>query len=224
MTEPDFVRRTRSSYDTVADDYGVWIRGELAAKPLDRALLGGFAELVRATGAGPVADIGCGPGRVAAHLTGLGLTVFGIDLSPKMVALARRTYPDLRFDEGSMTALDIADGTLGGVVAWYTVIHIPDELLPGVFAEFNRVLAPGGYLQLAFQVGDETMHRTEAGGHSISLDFHRRRPDRVAELLSEAGYAVHARTVRAPDGYGDFPEQTPQGFVLARKPIGTNQP
>lgn len=224
MTEPDFVASTRGSYDTVAEDYGGWIRGELAAKPLDRAVLGGFAELVAAAGAGPVADIGCGPGRVTAHLTELGLSVFGVDLSPNMIALARRTYPGLRFTEGSMTALDIAAGTLGGVLAWYSVIHIPDELLPGVFAEFHRVLAPGGYVQLAFQVGTGVMHRTEAGGHEISLDFHRREPDRVADLLGRAGFAPVARTVREPDGYGVFPEQTPQGFVLARKPAAADQP
>jgi SAM-dependent methyltransferase len=223
VREPDFVRRTRWSYDAGADDYAEWIRDELAAKPLDRALLGGFAELVRAAGVGPVADIGCGSGRVTAHLSGLGLPVFGIDLSPRMVAAARRTYPGLRFDEGSMMALDIEDRVLGGIVAWYSIIHIPGECLRGVFAEFCRTLAPGGYLQLAFQVGDEVDHRTKAGRHEISLDFHRRQPDRVAELLSHVGLVVRARMVREPDEEGDFPEATPQGFVLAHKPIRTNQ-
>lgn len=225
MTEPDFLRRTRASYDTVAADYALWVRDELAAKPLDRALLGGFAELVREAGNGPVADIGCGPGRVSAHLHGLGLSVFGIDLSPQMIAVARRTYPGLRFEEGSMTALDLKDGSLAGIVAWYSIVHIPQELLPEVFAEFHRVLAPGGYLQLAFQVGDELSHRTEARGHEVSLDFHRRQPDRVAELLRQAGLIVRARVRREPDEGGNLPETTPQGFVLARKrpaPVGQN--
>jgi SAM-dependent methyltransferase len=217
VTEPEFVRRTRWSYDAVAEDYAVWIRDELAVKPLDRAVLGAFAELVRAAGAGPVADIGCGPGRVTAHLDGLGLSVFGIDLSPRMVAVARTTYPGLRFDEGSMMALPLQDGVLGGIVAWYSIIHIPDELLPGVLAEFHRVLAPGGYVQLAFQVGDEPRRLTEAGGHEVALDFHRRQPHRVAELLSQAGLVVRAHLLREPDEDGDFPEQSPQGFVLARK-------
>ncbi len=213
VREPDFVRRTRESYDTTADDYAGWIRDELAAKPLDRAVLAGFAELA----AGPVADVGCGPGRVTAHLDGLGLSVFGLDLSPRMVAVARRTYPGLRFDVGSMLALDVADGALGGVVAWYSIIHVPDARLPGVFAEFHRVLAPGGHLQLAFQVGDAPVHRTEAGGHPVSLVFHPRRPGRVAELLRDAGFAVRARMVREPDEDGPFPEQTPQAFLLARR-------
>jgi SAM-dependent methyltransferase len=220
--DPDFVRRTRASYDALAEDYAEWIRDELAAKPLDRALLDGFAELVRAAGAGPIADIGCGSGRVTAHLHGRGLPVFGIDLSPRMVAVARRTYPGLRFQEGSMMALQLEDGALGGIVAWYSTIHIPDDRLPDVFAEFCRALAPGGYVQLAFQAGDELAHLTEARGHQISLDFHRRQPDGVAQLLSQAGLAVRAHTMREPDEDGDFPEQTRQCFMLARKSPGTS--
>lgn len=120
-----------------------------------------------------------------------------------------------------MTALDLQDNSLGGIVAWYSIIHIPQEQLPEVLAEFHRVLAPGGYLQLAFQVGDHLLHHAEAAGHQVSLDFHRRRPDHVAELLRQAGLAVQAQFVREPEEAGKFKEKTPQGFLLARKPTGT---
>jgi SAM-dependent methyltransferase len=155
MVEPSYVRATRAGYDAVAADYAEWVSDHLAAKPLDRALLATFAELVHADGARPVGDFGCGSGRVTAHLRCLGLSAFGVDLSPAMVAVAQRAYPDLRFDEGSLTAVNAADGALGGIVAWYSIIHTPPEELPVVFAEFHRVLAPGGHLLLAFQVGDE---------------------------------------------------------------------
>ena len=95
VTEPGFLRATRASYDAVAAGYSGHFRDELAARPLDRAMLAGFAELVRTAGAGPVADIGCGTGRVTAHLNDLGLSVFGVDLSPQMVAVARRSHPGL---------------------------------------------------------------------------------------------------------------------------------
>jgi SAM-dependent methyltransferase len=180
-------------------------------------MLAGFAELVRAGDAGPVADLGCGPGRVTAHLHALGLSVFGVDLSPRMVALAGRAHPGLRFEEGSMTALDLPDGALGGIVAWYSIIHIPQERLPEVFAEFHRVLAPGGHLLLAFQVGDEPLHVAQPFGHAVSLDFHRRQPDRVAELLCQAGLVMRARLLREPDDQGDFAEKVPQAFLLVRK-------
>lgn len=214
MIEPSYVRATRAGYDAVAADYSEWVSDDLAAKPLDRALLAAFAELVHADGAGPVGDLGCGSGRVTAHLRSLGLSAFGVDLSPAMVVLARRAYPGLRFDEGSITAVDAADGALGGIVAWYSIIHTPPEKLPVVFAEFHRALAPGGHLLLAFQVGDKPRHLAEAFGHVVSLDFYRFQPDRVAQLLHEAGLAVIARLLREPDET----ERVQQAYVLARKP------
>jgi SAM-dependent methyltransferase len=218
VTEPDFLRDTRASYDAVAAGYGEWVRDELAVKPLDRAMLAGFAELVKAAGAGPVADIGCGTGRVTAHLNDLGLPVSGIDLSPRMIEVARQSHPGLRFEVGSMLALDLPDGALGGVLAWYSIIHLPDERLPAAFAEFYRVLAPAGLVLLGFQVGDETLHVTQALGQPVSVDSHRRQPEHVAELLARAGLVVRARLMREPDDDGPFPERTPQAYLLARKP------
>jgi SAM-dependent methyltransferase len=218
VIEPDFLRATRASYDAVAVSYAERFAGVEMAKPLDRAVLDAFAGYVRGAGDLPVADIGCGPGRVTAYLSAQGLPVFGIDLSPGMIEVARTSHPGLRFEVGSMLALDLPDASLGGVLAWYSTIHLPDEELPGALAEFRRVLAPGGHLLLAFQAGDEPLHRTEAMGHAISLVFRRRPPERVAELLSQAGLPVRARALREPDDDGGFPEVTPQAFLLARKP------
>lgn len=216
----DYVDDTRRSYDAMAEDYAAWIRAELAAKPFDRDTLDTFADLVR--GAGSVADIGCGSGRVTAYLNERGVPAFGIDLSPRMVEVATRDHPGLRFTEGSMTALAEEAGTLAGVVAWYSTIHVPDEDLPGVFAEFHRVLAPGGHLQLAFQAGAHVTHRTDAYAddtehHDIALDFHHRQPTDIAALLAAAGFEVVAHAVRDPDTDGPYPEDTPQAYVLARK-------
>jgi hypothetical protein len=76
MIEPSYLRATRAAYDAVAA-YAEWVSNDLTAKPLDRALLGVFAELGHGAGAGPVADLGCGPGRLTAHLHSLGLSAFG---------------------------------------------------------------------------------------------------------------------------------------------------
>jgi SAM-dependent methyltransferase len=211
VTEPPFLRTTREAYDTIAAAYAEHFRGELDRRPQDRALLGAFAELVRADG--PVLDVGCGPGEALAHLRTRGVKVFGVDLSPGMVDVARWANPGVRIDVGSMTALDRPDGALGGLVAWYSIIHIPPEELPAVFAEFHRVLVPRGHLLLAFQVGDEPLHFDEAFGHPVDLDFRRLRPDRVADLLADAGFEVLARTVREPVGA----ETAEQAFVVARR-------
>lgn len=174
-----------------------------------------FAELVREAGAGPVADLGCGPGHVTAHLRSLGVSAFGVDLSPGMVALARRAYPDLRFDEGSMTALDLPDGSVGGIVAWYSVIHSPPEVLPVVFAEFERTLAPGGYVLVGFHVGDERRHKTSGyGGHPMSVDVYLMPPDRVEALARRSGLCIRARLVTEPEG----PATVSHACLLFRKP------
>ncbi len=166
-----------------------------------------------------MADLGCGPGRITAHLHDLGLEIFGIDLSPGMVDVARGAHPGLRFDVGTMTELSIAGAALAGAVAWYSIIHTPPEQLPVVFAEFARVLAPGGRLLLAFQVGDELRHLDAGYGHSISLDAWRLSPDAVIALLEDAGLSLDARLVRQPDKR----EKVPQAFIVARKPPGDEQ-
>ncbi|WP_433222937.1 class I SAM-dependent methyltransferase [Microtetraspora malaysiensis] len=123
-----------------------------------------------------------------------------------------------------MLALDLPDSALAGIVAWYSTIHVPQEQLPEVFAEFHRVLAPGGHLLLAFQVGDGVSHWAEAAGHAISLDFHRRKPGHVADLLNQVGLVVGARLLREPDIHSDYPEDAQQAFLLARKPAGDGRP
>jgi ubiquinone/menaquinone biosynthesis C-methylase UbiE len=203
----------RTSYDAVADDYADLLRNALAASPTDRAMLGLFAELVATSGGGEVADLGCGPGRITGHLAALGLDVRGVDLSAGMVAVARREHPRLRFDVGSMTALDLTDDSPAGALAWYSLIHLPTGELPAVLRELARVLRPGGQLLVAFQVGDEPVQLREAYGHSVSLVVHRRTPDLVVALLADAGLVVHTRLIRDPEGR----EKSPQAYLLARK-------
>ncbi|MET9865738.1 MULTISPECIES: methyltransferase domain-containing protein [unclassified Streptomyces] len=214
MTDADFLIETRTFYDTVAEDYAEHFRDVGVGTALDRGLLAGFAELVGV--GGEVADLGCGPGRVTAYLAARGLSVFGLDLSESMLAIARRENPGLRFVKGSMLELDLPDGSLDGVVSWYSTIHTPLDRLPDVFAEFGRVLRPGGHLLVAFQAGDEPRRYEEAFGHKVALDFRRRRPERIAALLEAAGFALRSRTVREPDE--TLGEPVAQACLVARKP------
>jgi SAM-dependent methyltransferase len=201
----------RASYDAVAETYATLFGDELAGKPLDRALLAAFAETV----SGPVADLGCGPGHVTAHLHGLGCAVSGVDLSPEMIAVARRSYPGLPFSVGDMTELDITTGTLGGIVAFYSLIHLPPDRLPVALAEFARVLAPSGQVLVAFQTGNgERLHQTDWHGHEVDLDHYRRSPEDVADRLTSAGLHVTARVLREPGPT----ESAERCYLLARAP------
>jgi ubiquinone/menaquinone biosynthesis C-methylase UbiE len=220
MPEPSYLQHTRTAYDTVAHDYAEILRTDLVRKPCDRAVLAAFAELVIAADVGPVLDVGCGPGLVTAHLHHLGVDVTGVDISPVMIEVACRDHPDLRFEVGSMKALIRDNASLGGLVAWYSIIHTPPEDLPMTFDEFRRVLAPGGQLLLAFQVGDERRHLEHAYGHAVSLDAYRLSPTRIVDQLREAGLSAYATLQRDPDSS----ERVPQGFIVARPTTGESTP
>jgi len=207
----DWLTDTRTSYDTVADSYADYVRESLSEEPYLRAALALFAELVHVAGGGPVADVGCGPGQVAAYLHDLGLDIVGIDLSPAMVDVARREHPGLRFKVGSMTDLDLADASVAGLLAFWSLVHVPDHALPGVFGHFRRALRPGGPLLLGFHVGDTSRLKTEGyGGHPMKVYVHRRQPAQVAALLREAGFTVEAHTLLSPE------ESVPGAVIFAR--------
>jgi SAM-dependent methyltransferase len=202
---------TRSSYDIDASGYADKVRGLLDGRPYLRASLALFAELVHGAGGGPVADIGCGPGYVTGFLNDAGVDVFGIDLSPEMIAIAQHDYPALRFQVGTMTDLDLADHSLVGIVAFWSVIHVPDHAIPGVLEQFRRVLRPQGLCLVGFHVGDETRHTSDGyTGRPISVESHHRPPSRMTGWLRDAGFSIEAELVIGPD------EDSPGALVFAR--------
>lgn len=215
--EPPSREDVRASYDRVAGEYARRIAGELANKPLDRALLDAFADCVR--GAGPVADLGCGPGHVARYLADRGADVVGLDLSPEMVAQARTLHPGIRFVVGDLAALEAADGAWAGAVAYYSLIHLPRGAVAAALREIARALRPGASLLVAFHVGDETRHMDEWWGHPVNIDFVFFGTDEMTAWLREAGFTVGEVTEREP--YPNVEAQTRRAYVLATKPTVT---
>ena len=132
----------QTSYDRLAEEYARRMLHELEHKPLDCELLERFAA--QTDGKGRVADLGCGPGQIARYLHDHGANAFGIDLSPAMVELARREHPGMEFQQGDMHALDQPDGSLAGITAFYSIIHIPRTEVTAVLKELRRALQPGG--------------------------------------------------------------------------------
>jgi SAM-dependent methyltransferase len=212
MNADGWLADTRTSYDTVAVSYADQLREALVEKPYLRSTLALFADLIRAAGDGPVADVGCGPGHVTAHLHKLGVDAFGIDLSPVMIDVARRDYPHLRFEVGSMTDLDLAEDSVAGLLAFWSLIHVPDDDVPMVFGHFRRALRPGGPLLLGFHVGDESRLKTQGyGGHPMNVFVHRRQPGQVAAWLRDAGFTVEAQMLI------DLDESVPGAVLFARR-------
>jgi len=204
----------RESYDRIAGEYARRIFDELEHKPLDRELLNRFAA--QTAGRGQVCDMACGPGQVARYLHHLGVNVFGLDLSPRMLEQARRLNPSIVFREGDMMALEIADRALAGIVAFYAIVNIPKQSLPVIFGAMARVLEPGGLLLLAFHVGDEAIQEKELWGQPISMDFFLLPPVSIQYQLEAAGFKIEEVIEREP--YAPEVEyQSRRAYIFARK-------
>ena len=210
----------RAIYDAVAEQYAAAFADELAAKPLERGLLDSFAELCREL-RGPIADVGCGPGHVTRYLADRGVDVFGVDLSPAMVEVARVRYPGLEFRAGSLTALDAGDATWAGAVALYSIIHLPAPQRDVAYRELARALRAGGLLLISFHVSTAT----QSAGTSVHLDTWFQTtvdltgyfldPAEVMAGLCAAGFEIRAELEREPYSIGELPSR--RCYLLARR-------
>lgn len=210
------MNETRRSYDAVAQQYAAEIGDELLHKPLDRAML---AVLVELSSGGILLDAGCGPGHVAAHLASLGATVVAADLSPAMCAIAART--GLPVTCGDLTALPFADSSLSAIACLYAVIHLDAQARAAAYAEFARVLRPGGHALVSFHTSDATtpmggeLAMTQWWGHDIDLSFRYLDPAGEVELLAAAGLTLRGRLDRSPDAETEHASQ--RSSLLVRR-------
>ena len=219
MSAGDHIATARAVYEKAAARYVQFVGTEVSPAtegPIDRSLLVAFVELIKRHTVARVADVGCGPGRVAAFMAERGLDVVGVDVSQAMLAVARTAHPHIKFEEGQLDAIPIETGVLAGAVCWYSIIYTPTDRLTEAFGELSRVLIPGGYLLLGFQAEGEPVHRADAQGTHLPLTSYRHSVQEVAGCLEDTGFKIYTTAVRAPELED---ETTPQGFVIARSPL-----
>jgi SAM-dependent methyltransferase len=210
--EPD-PSAIRAAYDTVAAEYAEQFSNELDHKPLDRKLL---RRLAAGVDGGPIYDLGCGPGQTTAFLHGCGARVCGMDLSPELLREARRRHPAIDFAAGDMLALPLASASAAGIAAFYAIVHFSPAQLEQAFAEFHRVLVPGGRLLLAFHAGEETIHVEAFLGKVVALDFVFFPPAVVAAALTRTGFG--AVEVIERDPYPGVEHPSRRAYLFAARP------
>jgi SAM-dependent methyltransferase len=185
------VEQVRDAYASVADVYIGLVGSSRQVHADDLDLIGRHLSIRP----GPVLDVGCGPGHLTGYLRSLGVDAAGIDLVPEFIAHAKATHPTGTYRLGSMKSLDVESGSLAGILAWYSLIHLPPQDLGGVFAEFRRVLAPAGKLVVGFFDGDEV----EAFDHKV-VTAYRWPVDTLSGWLAQAGFTEVDRQRRPSDG------------------------
>lgn len=181
---------TTAAYSARADEYTGLLGSMSAVHPSDRQIIDTWAERVT----GGVLDAGCGPGHWTHYLTQLGLDARGIDLVPFFIDHARSLYPGIPFDLQSIDAIEEADGSLGGVLSWFSTIHHEPDAVAIPIAEFARVLRPGGQLVLGFFSGQSI----EPFDHAV-VRAYRWPAQELQRILTAEGFEIletHVREAR----------------------------
>lgn len=204
----------QASYDRLAEKYAEIYFHELEHKPLDRELLNRLIHLV--DGLGPICDLGCGPGQIARYLSDGGVDALGVDLSGGMIKVAQRLSPHIEFKQGNMLSLDFDDNSLGGIAAFYSIIHIPHEAISDALLEMKRVLKLGGIVLISFHIGEEIMHLDELWGEQVDMDFIYFPVEEIESYIKAAAFEHLETVVREP--YPDVEYQSRRGYIFARKP------
>jgi SAM-dependent methyltransferase len=192
----------RDAYARRADEYTQQLGTMAAVHPADRQLVSAWADGLT----GPVLDAGCGPGHWTRYLSDRGQAARGVDQVPAFIDHARAAHPGVAFEVGSVDDLADDPGSVGGVLAWYSLIHHDPAVILSPLREFARVLRPGGGLVLGFFEG----RRVEPFEHLVVTAY--RWP--VAELtdrLREAQFEVTEVQTRTDTG------QRPHGAIVAKR-------
>ncbi|WP_082539502.1 class I SAM-dependent DNA methyltransferase [Microbacterium sp. Root553] len=198
-----------AAYDARAAEY-VALAGTLAQMDArDAAVITAWRDSTR----GRLLDAGCGPGHWTGVLAHGGRDIRGIDLSAEFVATARTRHPGIPFEVGSFRHLPLDAGSLGGILAWYSLIHSPPSHVPDILAEFGRVLAPGGSLLIGFFEGEPR----ERFAHAIAPAYFWS-ADALAAVLAETGLEVVSSESREREP-GEVSTR-PHGSLIARSTPG----
>ena len=147
----------------------------------DLALVADWASRLK----GKVIDVGSGPGQWTQCLASLGAEVEGIEPVPEFLAIAKERYPDVKFRQDRAEMLDVPAQSLGGVLAWYSLIHTEPEKLHIPLTEFARSIRPGGGLALGFFTGS----KLAAFDHAVAVAYCW--PiDQLVVQIEDAGFTV----------------------------------
>ena len=154
-----------------------------------------------------ILDAGCGPGGGVKYLTDQGYIAEGIDLSPKMIEIAHEQVPEGKFQLMDMGKLEYSDNHFDGIMANYSLIHIPTDELPLVIRELKRVLKDNGVLLILSMKGDpdQLVDEPMAPGMQVFVNFFNLK--RLTDLLEcEQFEIVHGEETKVVDLDGSITE------------------
>lgn len=205
--------KTRQAYNLAAQRYHDLFHDEMNQKEYDRNLLDRFASNFSKDSL--LCDAGCGPsGHIGRYIFDKGIPVVGVDIAERCVELARKYNPLMRFERCDMAELPFEDGTLDGVIAYYSIIDTPKNHVGRFFREFHRVLKPGGRLLAAVKAGTTEGYLTELLGIETPIYYSLFTQNEIRSYYEAGCFTVELLEHRNPY---DFEISSERIFAIGRK-------
>jgi len=151
MTDDARSRLVAAGYDAITDTYVAWT--EAMADPQRGTWLERFAA--RVPGGAAVLELGCGSGGPSTALLAGRFRLTGVDISSGQIDRARRVVPKATFVVADMRSVEFDAGQFDGIVALYSILHVPREEHAAVFARIATWLTPGGWFLASLGTADD---------------------------------------------------------------------
>lgn len=156
-----------------------------------RSELKEFASLIKRNGGRRVLDLGCGSGIQSKQLYDGGLSVVGLDLSPKMVDRARKRVPEAKFVVGDIAKLSFPKNSFDGIYARAALLHIPKNLIPKVLELVHKILKVNGVFYLTVKEGTGEMEvKSIEKGQKVKRFFSFFKVKELRRLLESSNFQV----------------------------------
>ena len=179
-------RIVESGYDQIAERYADATRAGRGPETYFRSFLTRVLELV--PDGGQVLDLGCGAGLITADLT-TRARVVAVDISAAQLELASRNAPDAWLVRADMKDVAFEAGSFDGIVAFWSLIHVPRESHGSAIARIHAWLKPGGVFAGTLGSGDNPADHVQHF-YGAPMYWSHFDGDANRELLREAGFQL----------------------------------
>lgn len=162
-----------------------------------------------------ILDIGCGPGNVARQLCAAKrLEITGIDLSEKMLELARQHVPQGKFYLQDSREAVFPAAAFDAIILSFSIVHLETEAAKRLLARAAEWLKPGGYLYVSFMEGKQPGFETTSFSQD-ALYFNYFQEAALRSLLAENQVVcIHSEKQKYPEPDGSV---TTDVFLFGHK-------
>jgi ubiquinone/menaquinone biosynthesis C-methylase UbiE len=207
----EWIALVRSSYNTCADAYSA--QRTVEHRELD--LLSSYLEEGSA-----ILDVGCGSGVPVTLRLSSRFCLTGVDISDRMIELAKAKVPNAEFIRANILEVDFAESSFDAIISFYALFHIPRNEQPNLFRQFYKWIKPGGLIFATYAKGGyKVPGYTEDDFFGTKMYWSNFPFERFRELMSMSGFE-ELRAGVIGHGYKDIeeePEITPYVFARSTK-------